>query len=187
MSPFSYLAATRIEAMVASLGATVQWLPVHLPGIVRATKNTTPIMVPAKGAYMMKDLADWVDFLKLPPMKLPENFADESMAFANRVALFCAARGLAGAFSRRHFARIFEEGLSGNDLEVLRPTLQSLGVNPEEAFAAAQSEDLKTRYREATEAAVARGVFGVPTFFVDDAMFVGNDRLDFVVRALTRR
>ena len=47
--------------------------------------------------------------------------------------------------------------------------------------------DLKTRYREATEAAVARGVFGVPTFFVDDAMFVGNDRLDFVVRALTRR
>jgi 2-hydroxychromene-2-carboxylate isomerase len=70
------------------------------------------------------------------------------------------------------------------DPDVLAATLAGAGFDPEAFAALVADPEVKARLIATTEEAVARGVFGAPTFFVGDAMFFGQDRLDFVQEAL---
>ena len=70
------------------------------------------------------------------------------------------------------------------DVDVLGRALADAGLDPEDWAARAQEQAVKDRLKATTEEAVARGVFGAPTFFVGDEMFFGQDRLDFVEDAL---
>ncbi len=72
------------------------------------------------------------------------------------------------------------------DKAVLTEVLSSAGFSPEEFFAAAENPANKEKLKATTDEAVARGVFGAPTFFVGDEMHFGQDRLDFVEEALAR-
>jgi 2-hydroxychromene-2-carboxylate isomerase len=64
------------------------------------------------------------------------------------------------------------------------PVLARAGVAPDEFTSLIEREDVKARLKADTEAAVARGMFGAPTFFVGEEMYFGQDRLDFVEEAL---
>lgn len=183
MSPYSYLAATRVEAMVAPVGGEVVWRPCFLPAILRATDNRGPAEIPAKLAYITKDLVEWCRVLGLPEFGLPEGFPFLATQ-ADRCALVAGDRGKAGPFSRAMFDAIWKERRDATSPEVIGVVLRSVGLDADEVLALASSPELKTRLRTVSDEAVARGAFGVPTFFVGDEMFVGNDRLDFVVRRL---
>jgi 2-hydroxychromene-2-carboxylate isomerase len=69
------------------------------------------------------------------------------------------------------------------DREVLLGVLKSGGLNGPHLLARAEEPHIKQRLKETTEEAVARGVFGAPTFFVGDEMFWGQDRIDQVIEA----
>ncbi len=186
MSPYSWLAATRIEAMVAPVGGEVVWRPCFLPAILKATANRGPAEIPAKLAYVTKDLVDWCRFLGLPEFGLPEGFPFLATQ-ADRCALVAADRGKAGPFARAMFDAIWKERRDATSPEVIGAVLGAVGLDADEVLALASSPELKNRLRAASDEAVGRGAFGVPTFFVGDEMFVGNDRLDFVVRRLATR
>jgi 2-hydroxychromene-2-carboxylate isomerase len=68
----------------------------------------------------------------------------------------------------------------------MRKVLEKAGVPANEVMTAAQGQDVKDTLRDNTDRAVERGVFGAPTFFVNNEMFWGNDRFDFVQEALRR-
>src|SRR5437879_1432152 len=74
MSPSSYLPATQLDAMAARTGATVRWIPVYLPGIMRGAGNRGPLDVPAKALYQLKDVNDWAQHYGLTPIHLPDEF-----------------------------------------------------------------------------------------------------------------
>ena len=80
--------------------------------------------------------------------------------------------------------RCIERGLDRSDEATVKQTLQAAGLDGEALWTMASEEPVKAQLKAATEAAVARGVFGAPTMFVGDAMFFGQDRLDFVEEAL---
>lgn len=183
MSPFSYLASTRVEAMAARVGGTVRWRPFFLPGVLKATGNKSPIETPAKGTYMFKDLQDWARYLGLPPLVMPEAFPFLTV-LADRVALVMDEKGRLKDFAEPTFRRVWAEGHDVSDLTTLKAILVGLGEDADAVLARAQSQELKDRLRANTDEAVQRGAFGAPTFFVGSEMFVGNDRLDFVERAL---
>lgn len=185
MSPYSYLASTRVEAMVSAAGGTVQFKPVYLPGLLRAAGNKGPAEIPAKAAYVLKDLADWARALELPPVQFPEVFPFNA-ALADRCALLADAKGRGNAFGVAMLAAIWRDGRDANDPAVLTSVLESVGLDAKAVLEQAGTDELKTRLRTVTDEAAARGAFGVPTFFVGDEMFVGNDRLDFVVEAVRR-
>ena len=68
----------------------------------------------------------------------------------------------------------------------MRRLLEGAGIDPERLLRTIDDEDTKTALRRTTDEAVARGVFGAPTFFVGGEMFWGNDRLDWVGETLRR-
>lgn len=186
MSPYSYLASTRIEAMVGGAGGTVSWRPCFLPALLKATDNRGPGQIPAKLAWTMKDVVDWAEFLGLPPVKVPDTFPFLATQ-ANRCALVALDEGKGPAFCVEMFAAIWRDGIDPNDPAALAEVLRKVGLDPERVLPLATSQPLKDRLRASSDEAVQRGAFGVPTFFIGDEMFVGNDRLDFVVRRLKAR
>ena len=82
------------------------------------------------------------------------------------------------------FTALWVNGANLNDPAVTAATLVEAGFDPTEIFALINDADIKAALKANTEDAVARGVFGAPTVFVGDAMFFGQDRLDFVKEAL---
>jgi 2-hydroxychromene-2-carboxylate isomerase len=91
----------------------------------------------------------------------------------------------AGRFDAYHaaiFPAVWAEERNVGDDAVLRAMLEQAGVEP----ASLESDEVKNALRAATDEAVARGVFGAPTFFVGDEMFWGNDRIEWVEQSLAR-
>jgi 2-hydroxychromene-2-carboxylate isomerase len=186
MSPFSYLASTRVEAMVGGQGGVVSWRPCFLPAILKATDNRGQGQIPAKIPWVLKDLANWAEFLEIPPVRVPDTFPFLATQ-ANRSALVAIDEGKGATFCVAMFAAIWRDGRDPNDSSVLADVVRSVGLDAEMVLARAASQPLKDRLKAQSEEAVRRGAFGVPTFFIGDEMFVGNDRLDFVVRRLKAR
>jgi 2-hydroxychromene-2-carboxylate isomerase len=93
-------------------------------------------------------------------------------------------RGLEEDYVKRVFPAYWVEDRDLSKDEELSNIVKSLGVDPQEFLQGVRSEEVKQRLKEITEAALSRGVFGVPTFFVSGEMFWGNDRLLFVEKKL---
>lgn len=181
-SPASYLAYQRMPELIGRTGATAVYSPMLLGGVFKATGNASPATIPAKGRWMNADLARWarrygVEFNRNPYFPI------------NTLHLMRGATGLIDdprfmAYCDAVFAAMWNEPRNLGDPGELAPVLEAAGVQPGEFAALVERPDVKERLKAATEAAVDRGVFGAPTFFVGEAMFFGQDRMDFVEEAL---
>jgi 2-hydroxychromene-2-carboxylate isomerase len=185
-SPTTYLAYTQLPRIAALAGAQLAWRPMLLGGVFKATGNASPVTVPAKGRWMGQDIARWAHRYGVP-------FAFNPHFPVNTLTLM---RGAVGLQLRQpeHFLRYVEtvfhamwvEPRNLGDPEVLRGTLEAAGFDAAAFTALVAEAEVKGQLVATTEEAVARGVFGAPTFFVDGEMFFGQDRLAFVREALQR-
>lgn len=186
-SPASYLAWTQLPGMCARQGATLHYRPMLLGGVFQVTGNASPAMIPAKGRYMFTDLGRFAARYSVP-FGLPPGFP------LNTLMLM---RGVIGtqlqdpqrfeALLRALFTGMWGERRNLGDAAVLQQTLEQAGFDIAAFSALAGDVQVKAALKQATEDAVARGVFGAPTCFVGDEMFFGQDRLDFVEDALRQR
>ena len=183
-SPTTYLAHTQLPQLAADTSARVDYVPMLLGGVFKATGNQSPVMIPAKGRWMGGDIARFARRYGVP-------FTFNSHFPINTLTLM---RGAVGLQMRRPdrfmpyvdavFHAMWVEPVNLGDPAVLAATLVAAGFDAEEFVALVGDPEVKARLVATTEEAVARGVFGAPTFFVGDAMFFGQDRLDFVREAL---
>ncbi len=183
-SPTAYLAWTQLPKVAAETGATIAWRPMLLGGVFKATGNASPVTVPAKGRWMNDDIARWARRYGVP-------FAFNPHFPINTLTLM---RGATGLQMRRpadlpRYLDVVERAMweapkDLGDAAVLAATLAAAGFDADEFAALIADPEVKAKLIATTEEAVARGVFGAPTFFVGDAMFFGQDRLDFVREAL---
>ncbi|MFZ5471276.1 MAG: 2-hydroxychromene-2-carboxylate isomerase [Myxococcota bacterium] len=182
-SPYSYLASTQIEAIATRTKAELVWRPFLLGGVFKATGNQAPYLNPHKAVYLAKDLLDWARLYGLPDLILPESFPANSLA-AGRLGLVALEHGKLPAFTHAMYRRVFVRGDDPADEHVLTEVLREVGIEPAAALERAKSQDIKDVLRKNTDEAVARGAFGAPVFFIGEEMYLGNDRLHFVERAL---
>jgi 2-hydroxychromene-2-carboxylate isomerase len=183
-SATSYLAWTQLPRIAAAAGAEIVWRPMLLGGVFKATGNASPVSVPAKGRWMKDDLARWAARYGAP-FRFNPHFPINTLTLM---------RGAAGLQMRRpqDFSRyvdvvhraIWEGERNLGDPAELASTLAATGFDADAFAALVADPEVKARLVATTEEAVARGVFGAPTFFVGEAMFFGQDRLDFVQEAL---
>lgn len=181
-SPFAYLGATQAEALAARTGATLRWRPILLGGLFRALGQAdAPLLTfsDAKRDWVLRDLQRWAKFYGVP-LKFPSVFPQRSLkALRCYLALPEARRG---AFREAAFRAAWADDRDLDDDALLR---ELLGDDHGEIRAAADSPEVKAALREGTEAALRAGVFGVPTWVVDErALFWGQDRLLLVEHAL---
>ncbi|WP_422008646.1 2-hydroxychromene-2-carboxylate isomerase [Reyranella sp.] len=181
-SPYSYLADTQVEAIAQRAGATLVRKPMLLGGVFKATGNHSPAELPQKSAWSAFDMPMWARHYGVPFQRNP-------FFPVNTLALMrgAAAAQIDGLFERYHpavFKAMWVDGRNLNDMKEVAAVLNSAGLDAGKFGARIQDQDVKDRLKATTEEAVARGVFGAPTCFVDKMMFFGNDRLPFVEMAL---
>jgi 2-hydroxychromene-2-carboxylate isomerase len=184
-SPYSYLACQQVEAVAQRTGAELRWRPFLLGAVFKATGNVPPISTANKAAWLLRDVQEWTSYLGLPPFRMPENFPINSLK-ANRLGLVAAEQGRIAPFSHAVFRAAFAEGKDLAEPQVLAELARAAELEPQQALAKAETQEIKDALRRNTDEALARGAFGAPTFFVGDQLFFGNDRLMFVERALSR-
>jgi len=182
-SPYSYLASTRVEAVVRRAGAELRWRPFLLGAVFKESGNTSPASNMCKARYMLKDLLDWTRHYDLPDFMLPDGFPSSSLKAA-RLGLVADEHGRLIAFTHALYREVFAEGKDLSDLGVLTGVLQRIGMGAEESLRRSEAPEIKDRLRRNTDDALTRGAFGAPTFFIGDDMYFGNDRLPFVETAL---
>ena len=186
-SPTSYLAWRQLPKIAAETGAEVLWRPMLLGGVFKTTGNKSPVEVPAKGRWMNADIRRWAERYGVP-FRFNPHFPINTLTLM---------RGATGFQLRQpeDFARLldvlmramWETPQNLGDPTVLAATLSTAGFDAEAFAALVADPEVKARLVATTEEAVARGVFGAPTFFVGEQMFFGQDRLDFVREALLAR
>ncbi|HTN49930.1 MAG TPA: 2-hydroxychromene-2-carboxylate isomerase [Burkholderiaceae bacterium] len=177
ISPYAWLAARQC-ARLDPVGR-LEFRPVLFAGLLSAHGNKGPAELPAKRAYTMRDVIRCAGRLGVP-MRGPPTHPFNPL----RALRMCTA--LDDPLKRRRFAlalfeAAWERGLDLTDDAVLAHVAADCGLDSAELLARAADPEIKRRLAEATEAAIAAGVFGVPTFCVDGELFWGADRIDAVL------
>ena len=184
-SPATYLAYTQLPKICEQTDSQLVYVPILLGGVFKATGNASPATVPAKGRYMFIDLDRYAKRYGVP-LKINPHFP------INTLVLMRAVTGVQlrqperfAAFIDCLFKALWIEGRNLNDPATVGAVLSENGFDPQEVLALSADEDVKRALKDTTEKAVQRGVFGAPSMFVGEQLFFGQDRLDFVIEALS--
>jgi 2-hydroxychromene-2-carboxylate isomerase len=183
-SPYSYLAYHGVRQVAARHGAPLIWKPILLGGVFQATGNRSPMEVPAKGRWSQLDLARWAQFWGVP-------FHHNPFFPINTLTLMRGAIGyqMQGQHLPEYIEAIFsamwQRAINLGDATELARVVDGAGLDSTAFGAMVTDAAVKERLKEVTQEAVARGVFGAPTFFVDGEMYWGQDRLTLIDEALS--
>jgi 2-hydroxychromene-2-carboxylate isomerase len=182
-SPPSYVAYKRLPAIAAQAGADIEYRPALVGGMFKTLGNQPPVEVPAKAAWFWADITRCAARHGVPFLRNPYFDGFRSLPLM-RGAMVAEQDGRLVAYSDAVYDAMWAKGLNLSDPAIVADVLSAAGFDPKHIFAGADSDAAKAKLRAQTDEAIARGAFGVPTFFVNDTMFFGQDRLDFVEEAL---
>ena len=182
-SPTAYLAYKRLGQLAAQYSLELNYRPMLLGGVFKASGNASPITIPAKGHYMM--VHDLPRFAKRYGVAMNPNphFPINTLNLM-RGAIAAERLGCFNAFVDAVYDAVWVQGKNMGDIEVITQLLNDSDLDGKALIALTQDPEVKAELIARTEAAVARGIFGTPTFFMDEEMYFGQDRLDFVEEAL---
>ena len=184
-SPTVYLAATQLPDIAASVGAAIDWRPMLLGGVFKSTGNQSPVVVPAKAAYMNNDLKRFAKRYGVP-FRFNPHFPINTLALMRGAVAYQDDVVVSSSYRDAIFMAIWVEARNLNEPDVIGQVLSDAGLDPAELMNRIGQQTVKDQLIANTEEAVNRGVFGAPTFFVGEQMFFGQDRLDFVAEAISR-
>jgi 2-hydroxychromene-2-carboxylate isomerase len=185
--PNGYLVHRVLPEFCAQTGAEAIYVPVLLGGLFKATGNSAPMIryadAPAKRDYEQLEFQRFIAAHGLNSFKFNPNFPINSLTLMRG----CIAAQRAGVFMpyvEAIMVAMWEDGLNMGDPAIAIAALNTAGLDGEALFAATGDADVKAELVANTDRAVARGAFGIPTFFVGDQMFWGKERLGQVAAAL---
>lgn len=179
-SPNCWLAYRALPPLLGRTGARLEIEPALLGGIFKATGNQSPFHafagVKGKLAYEELEIRRFVAAHGLARFRMNPHFPVNSLLLM-RGLLAAREAGEEARFLEAGLQGMWEEGLDLSDAETLKARLERAGLDGGALIARAQTPQIKAALAASTEAAVARGVFGLPTFFVGAEMFFGKERL----------
>ncbi|HET9025242.1 MAG TPA: 2-hydroxychromene-2-carboxylate isomerase [Burkholderiaceae bacterium] len=189
VSPWTYLGHDRFRAVCASQGALIHLRVMDLGKVFPASGGLQlKDRPPQRRAYRLMELKRWRDHLGLPLNIEPKFFPVPVEAAATALLAVLerngtdAALDVAGDLMRAVWAE--ERNIA--DAATLTEVLTGRGHDAASLLAHARSAEVAARYIQHSQEAIARGVFGSPTYVYQDELFWGQDRLDFLERALAR-
>ncbi|HEX3810816.1 MAG TPA: 2-hydroxychromene-2-carboxylate isomerase [Rhizomicrobium sp.] len=188
-SPWTYLAFSRIPALLQRTGASIVWRPILVGGVFNAVNNsvyqTRANPEPRKASYYEKDLADWARFCAIRIGK-PPVFPVRAVG-AMRGAVAADEKGKLVPFAQGLFETYWSDLKDISQPEILSEVAARAGLDPAWLLARIADTDIKEKLKANTDELIGRGGFGSPTMFVDGQdMYFGNDRLPLVQAALMR-
>ncbi len=182
-SPNAYLVHRAVPGFA---GVSFRYTPVLLGGIFKAIGNQSPMQayghIASKRDYDRLEMDRFMARHAITGLQMNPHFPVNTLLMM-RGAVAAEALGCAPAYTEAMMAGMWEQGLALADPEVWAAALSAAGLPVDQLVAGAADADNKAKLAANTAAAVARGVFGIPTFFVGEDMYFGKDRLRDVVEA----
>lgn len=188
-SPNAYLAWRALPGVEERTGARFARVPVLLGGIFKATGNQSPFMtyahVRGRLAYEQLEMQRFMAKHGITEFRFNPHFPQNSLLMM-RGAVAADAGGQGDAYRAACFRGMWEEGVRMDDPDALAAHLDAAGLDGARLLKEARTADVKAKLTELTNHAVERGVFGLPSFLVGDALYFGKDRLGEVELELLR-
>lgn len=181
-STYSYPAAMRIESLALTQNVEIRWRPFLLGAIFnKQGLNDSPFNInPVKGNYMWRDLCRVCEDLKIP-FNRPKIFPQNGLLAARVATRFSDAHWIS-SFVRSVYSANFEQSKDISSQDIIENCLSCSGENAALIIKEATSPRSKERLQEQTALAEELGIFGAPSFYVDDELFWGNDRLERAIK-----
>lgn len=182
-SPTAYLAYKRLQQLQQQYDLQVNAIPILLGGIFKATGNTSPVTIPAKGKYMLEqDLPRFARRYKVP-LKFNPFFPINTLQLM-RGAIAAERLGVSAAYIETIYDALWTQEKNLGEMETVVDCLKANGLDSDALLTLSQDAEIKQQLITNTEQAVERGAFGAPTLFMNGEMYFGQDRLDFIEEQL---
>ena len=179
-SPNAFLSHEAIPAIEKRTGVKFEYVPILLGGIFKATNNKSPAETLAgvknKPAFNALETERFIRRFQVKPYTLNPFFPVNTLNLM-RAAVAARLEGVFEQYVEAAFHHMWVEPKKMDDLEVATKALTASGLDGAKLLARAQEPEVKTKLIENTQAAVERGAFGSPTFFVGREMFFGKEQL----------
>jgi 2-hydroxychromene-2-carboxylate isomerase len=182
-SPYAYLSAERIASL---LPGSVSWQPISLGALFKLNGRSSWSLGDAERRRQgIAEVERRARLYDLPPVHWPDPWPGNYLT-AMRAATFASEEGRGREFATEAFRAGFQQGHDLSLTEHVLAAAEQAGLDPLTVDEAITGPEIKLKLREATGAAHARGVFGVPTIECGDELFWGDDRLEEAAAAMLR-
>jgi carboxymethylenebutenolidase len=186
-SPWTHLGAARIEAMAQANDATLHIYPVDFSTIFAQSGGLPlPKRSPQRQAYRLQELARWQDHLGIPIVIQPKFFPSSEQQTTSCVIALRETMGNQPAIELAHrvLKALWQEEKNPADPATLAALITEIGLDADQVMTLGSDPKWAEIRLADTKAALDRGVFGAPSYVIDDEVFWGQDRLSFVERRL---
>ncbi|MGD8429574.1 MAG: 2-hydroxychromene-2-carboxylate isomerase [Ectothiorhodospiraceae bacterium] len=185
LSPWAFLGWPEINRIAGQHGARLRNLPVDLPRVFQANGGIPgPKKSPAKQRYRDEELRRWGAFRGIDINPRPSHHPFDANLATRLIVAAEQDDEPASQLTYRLMQALWLEDRNLADAQALAELAREAGFDADALFAAADARETVDRVETNTQEAIDRGVFGVPTYFLGESMFWGQDRLDFVERGL---
>ena len=179
VSPYSFIAHKEIRKLEKKNLIKVRYKPVLLGGLHNLHGIKAPAFIPSKAKFMIKD-CKLITEKKRISFKFNSYFPIKTLNLMRGV-LVAEEDDFQNYYIDKIFDSVWKDGLNMNDQPIIDKILKNINVNPKEFFLRANSESIKNLLKKKTSEAFDKGIFGAPTFYVNNKIFWGQDRLDYAL------
>lgn len=182
ISPAAYLAHTQLPELCQRHDAQLNYKPMLLGGVFKATGTTPPATIPSKLAWVQADFARYAERYGVPFQQNPHFIFNTVNAM--RGAIWAQENGCIDAYNRVMYQAAWADAKDLGNKDVMAELLNNAGLDATAMLEAITQPDCKAALIQATEQAVSNGVFGAPTMIVNGELYFGQDRLEWIEKAL---
>ena len=179
-SPNAYFGFNVLKKFPEKYDCEINYFPVLLGGIFKATNNKPPMEqffgVLNKNEYQSLEIERFVNRHGLTKFKMNPHFPVISLQIV-RGAIAAEMDGYLEDYIEKVLVHMWEEPKKMDDPEVIKAAVEESGFDSEKLLEQMQDPDVKAKLISNTEEAVKKGLFGIPTFFIDDEMYFGKDTI----------
>ena len=179
VSPYTFISFQQIKTLKFKQDFKFKLKPILLGGLHNLHKITAPAFIPAKARFMIRDCKLLSDKYKIS-FKFNSYFPIKTINLMRGV-LIAEEDGIANEYIDKIFEALWVSGLNLNDQLIIDKVLKNLEINPKTFFLRAANQNIKNLLKKRTDEAFEKGIFGAPTFYVNNKMFWGQDRLEYAL------
>ena len=179
VSPYTYISFQQIKLLKFKQNFKFKLKPMLLGGLHNLHAIKAPAFIPAKAKFMIRDCKMVCEKYKIP-FKFNSYFPIKTVVLMRGV-LIAEEDGMANNYIDKIFEALWMSGLNLNDQQVIDKVLKNLGINPKTFALRLLNQNIKDELKKKTQAAFDKGIFGAPTFYVNNKVFWGQDRLEFAL------
>ena len=179
ISPYSFIAHQELKKVEKKYSIKIKYKPMLLGGIHNLHNIKAPAFIPAKAKFMIRD-CKLISEKNRIQFKFNSYFPIKTLNLMRGV-LVANEDDFTSLYVEKIFDAIWKDGLNMNDQNIIDKVLKNIDINPKTFFLRSSSQNVKNLLKKKTDEAYEKGIFGAPTFLVNNKIFWGQDRLEFAV------